>query len=231
MDTYIADLQQVCPVEIAEGLLTVDMGSTTTDFLPANRLVRAAAEHDDCFLAFVRYFAARYTDTRDKRTESRLLSAMLQVSAGRRAEVATDVRRALDVMPLSESNGWAYFAALKAYDMDLRARHEAQFPPGSVTDSHGLPVDFYMYLAELNDPRGLEELDRATRAFEGDPSQLVGMLFTLSELQRADASFIFRRYLDDERRAIGKSGPGTGSTVSTAAKNGIAAVEYYARRR
>ncbi|MDO5603600.1 MAG: hypothetical protein Q4G25_00420 [Paracoccus sp. (in: a-proteobacteria)] len=83
----------------------------------------------------------------------------------------------------------------------------------------------------MGDPRGLEELDRATRSFEDDPSKLVGMLFALSSLQRADASHIFRRYLDDERRGRGKSGPGTGSKVSTAAKSGLAAVDYHARNR
>lgn len=231
MDAYIADLQQVCPVEVAEGLLAVDLGSTTTDFLPANRLVRAAAEHVDCLLAFVRYFAASYARDRDARTDSRLLGVMLQVPPDRRSEVADEVRHAIDVMQLKDSNGWAYFSVLRAYDIDLRSRHEARFPPGSVTHFRGLPIYFYSYLADMNDPRGLEELDRAVSASEGDPAQLVGMLFALSELQRADASFIFRRYLEDERRGIGKSGPDTGSKVSTAAKNGLAAVEYHLRNR
>lgn len=231
MDAYVSDLQQACPVEVAEGLLTVDLGSTTTDFLPANNLVRAAAEHVDCLLAFVRYFAVSYARDRDTRTDSRLLGVMLQVPPDRRPEVAAEVRRALDVMQLEDSNGWAYFGALQAYDMDLRSRYEARFPPGSVTASRGLPIYFYSYLAELNDPRGLEELDRAVRASEGDQTKLVGMLYALSDLERADASFIFRRYLDDERRAIGKSGPGTGNTVAAVARLGLATIEYYAKQR
>lgn len=224
MEEYVAGLRQACPADMAEAIMTLDL-RPGAGFHEANKVLREIEKNPDCHVALVRFLAARYLRTPDPQLDRQLIHTALDVPADRIGETAPEMRRVLEMIDVQEDDGRVYFYALQTYGLDLRERYFRRYPPGSVVNFRGNAINFYLYAADLGDATAMEELDRAVKAAEPDQAQLVGMLYTLSELRKADASSIFRRYLNDQRRGPGKSGMRSGSTVASIAARGLKVME------
>lgn len=229
MEDYVTAMQNACPAGLGQELTSVDFDNSR-EFNRSSELMRKAEANEDCAVAFARFLAVRYLTKRDLSTEVMLIGLALRLPETRRAEAAPEIRRALEAMTLSEQIAHGYFRALLFYGLDLRDRYAARFPGGSVTGADYLAMSYYKYLAELGDPDGLPELDRAAKRIEADQHALIGLLVEISDLRRADASYIFQRYLNDQRRGIGVNGPGSGPTVDMIAQRGLRAMEFQVRK-
>lgn len=187
--------------EGAQGLFSW-IGDTATAACRLKALVAIAARMDaDSHPGVVRAFASAVT------SNARFLPPdALEPLAGAFRRVRIDAEGAA-----------GYFGALRATGIDLRDHLRGRVPEDwSFADpySGATTWHYHLYLASLQEPGALDALaDKIARTESGNAVSL--LLQSLDQLGGAEVTEVLRRYLGDERREEGMTGPGStvGATV------------------